>query len=87
MFRSYFAKLARHLRLHPLQFRELAAMAIYKRRTMNRTPKFMTVWPKDQKSFEVVSLPLGGFRASIFDDWHQEEYARILHFIAGCGMT
>jgi hypothetical protein len=84
MFRSYFAKLARHLRLHPLQFRELAAMAIYKRRTMNRTPKFMTVWPKDQKSFEVVSLPLAGFSLRpIFGDWQQEEYARILHFIAG----
>jgi hypothetical protein len=84
IFRPYFSKVARYLRLHPIQFRELATKAIYKRSTMNRTPKFVTVWPEHQASFDMVSVPLAGFSSRpIFETWDQEKYARILHFIAG----
>lgn len=84
IFRPYFSKVTRYLRLHPIQFRELATKAIYKRSTMDRTPKFMTVWPKNHASFDVVSLPLAGFSSRpLFDSWDQEKYARMLHFITG----
>jgi hypothetical protein len=82
--KTYFDKLARRLRLHPIQFRELAAKAIYKRHTMNRTPTFTTVWNNKQKFIQVISLPLAGFSARpVFDGWQQSEYARVLQFYAG----
>ena len=70
MMSAYFAKLRRTLRLHPIQFRELASCVIYKRHTMNRTPKFMTISPPDSTSaIQVVMLPLAGFSMRpIFDD-------------------
>lgn len=61
MIRPYFAKLRCRLRLHPIQFRELASCVIYKRHTMNRTPKFMTFSPPDSRpAMQVVMRPLAG---------------------------
>jgi hypothetical protein len=84
IFRSYFRNLARRVRLHPIQFRELASKVIYKRHTMNRTPRFMTTWHEDGKWFQVLSLPVAGLSSRpVFDDWQNSEYARVLHFYVG----
>lgn len=81
MFGAYFSKLARDLKLHPIQFRELAAHVAYKRHTMNRIPKFMTAWHQEGRFVQVVTLPLAGLSSRpIFDDWDQAQYARFLHF-------
>jgi len=41
MFRRWFARVADRVRLHPIQFREIAAKVVYKRQTMTLTPRFM----------------------------------------------
>lgn len=82
LFRGYFQRLARRVRLHPLQFRELAAKVVYKRRTLNRTPKYASVTGNGM--IDVIGLPLAGFSTRpIFDDWNQEEYALLLSFYTG----
>jgi hypothetical protein len=84
LMKRYFHRIVRRLKLHPIQFRELAAKAIYARHLMNRTPKFTTIWNDEQKFIQMISLPLAGFSAGpIFDPWKQSDYARVLQFYAG----
>jgi hypothetical protein len=55
---------------------------VYKRRTLNRTPKYASVTGNGM--IEVIGLPLAGFSTRpIFDDWNQEEYALLLSFYTG----
>jgi hypothetical protein len=68
---EYFDKF-KGIRLHPVQFDELVARVEYRRRLMNRTPKYFTVFPKRQLSLQGFSFQ------PIFDDWNQKEYARHL---------
>lgn len=79
MFSEYFDKF-RGIKLHPLQFDELAAKVTYKSSLMNRVPKYISVLPKGKKQeVTVTSLPLHGFSSkSIFDDWDNRTYARLL---------
>lgn len=89
-FSDTFTNMSRRLTLHPIQFRELAAKAFYKRYTMNRAPKFTTWWSGDRKRVQVVTHHIAGLSSKpIFDPWSQEEYAGLLHKMVGgwCGLT
>jgi hypothetical protein len=67
------------VKLHPLQFIELSAMFFYKASLFNRTPKYLIIEQGGQ--FDVVQAPLAGFTLRpLFDDWNQEEYARVLAY-------
>ncbi len=66
--------------LHPVQFREVAAMIFYKQALMNRVPKYMTLLPQNEgDKMQVISMPVQGFSTKpIHDTWSQATYARIL---------
>ena len=67
--------------IHPLQFDELSAKITYKNLLLNRTPQFLTVQPKNENDYVVISPPLQGYStAPIYDDWNIEEYCKYLHF-------
>ncbi len=68
--------------LHPLQFRELACMIMYKSFLMNRIPKYISYELKD--CVETLQMPLMGLSGKpIFDAWDNEEYAAILTHFTG----
>ncbi len=73
-------------KLHPLQFTELTAAFFYAVSLLNRVPKFMIV--ESPMPVHVIQNPLAGFSLKpIFDDWHQETYARVLSQIMGLPLT
>lgn len=67
--------------LHPLQFRELMSMTIYKALLFNRTSTYLLF---EGKAIQVIQAPLGGLsRKPLYDDWHPETYAKILSQLTG----
>jgi hypothetical protein len=79
MFRRWFARVADRVRLHPIQFREIAAKIVDKRQTMTLTPQFMTVWPENRSGLQVVPFPPGGLSGgAAFRQWNQREFAVLL---------
>ena len=81
VFRDATASIARRVRLHPLQFREIAAKVAYKRQTMNRTPRFITAWNEEAGWFQVVGMSIAGLSTHpLFDAWDNRQYARVLEF-------
>jgi len=67
--------------LHPVQFIELAAQVRYKALLFNRTPKYVMV---DADPIQVIQLPLQGLsNKPLFDEWDQEQYARVLSVFIG----
>src|SRR5262249_43296391 len=69
-------------KLHPIQFYELAAKALYKASLLNRTPKYMMV--EVNKSVQVMQMPLMGTSAKpLFDDWDPTAYAHALSVFTG----
>jgi hypothetical protein len=65
--------------LSPLQFVEFFAAVIYSRRLLNRTPKYISIIDKKNKT-QVLSLPLGGFSSKpIFDEWDNNYFSRIFY--------
>jgi hypothetical protein len=81
LFSDYFEKF-NGIKLHPIQFDELVAKVVYKRRLMNRVPKYVIIVPPNEEDKVVVAaLPLQGLSASpIFDEWKQRDYAAYLAF-------
>jgi len=78
------------IKLHPIQFDELAAKVAYKSFLLNRIPKYLTIFPDDQYSpFYVDTLNLQGFDATpVFNEWDQKIYAKILaSYWASYGLT
>jgi hypothetical protein len=62
--------------LHPVQFLELSARALYAGRLFNRHPKYVII---DGDPISVTQLPMGGLSSKpIFDEWKQEDYAVVL---------
>lgn len=69
---------ARKLRLHPVQFSEVAAKIFYAASLLNRVPKYITV-SDSSENMEVVSLPLQGLSSKpVFERWEIADYARLL---------
>ncbi|HXJ93210.1 MAG TPA: hypothetical protein VMT20_10065 [Terriglobia bacterium] len=69
---------AKKLRLHPVQFSEVAARIFYAASLLNRVPKYISVSGQD-RSLDVISLPLQGLSAKpVFDPWKIEDYTRVL---------
>lgn len=63
--------------LHPIQFREISTLVLYKAMLLNRTPKFISFQRND--FFETHMMPLQGLTDKpLFDDWDMEIYANIL---------
>lgn len=84
--KGYFEYLARYqdpsTPLHPLQFQELTAKFFYRTGLQNRVPKF--VLAENVNRVDVIRPPLGGMSGKpIWDDWQQEEYARMLAAFTG----
>lgn len=76
MFGNYFKKIQK-ISLHPIQFVELVSQIFYKEQLRNRTPYYIV--GEEAQDTKVVSLPLGGSSSEpIYDDWKQEDYAKIL---------
>ncbi len=71
--------------LYPIQFDELMAQVFYKRYLINRVPKYVIISPNDGSNrLHVAGLPLQGFSsAPIYNEWKQEEYARMLAGVTG----
>jgi len=68
--------------LHPFQFKEMTAKILYKRLTMNRTPKFINSQVGDK--IETYSLSLQGLSEKpIFDDWDNNDYSKLLSILTG----
>ncbi len=74
--------------IHPIQFRELMAQIFYKRYLMNRLPKYMLISPNDGSNhLNIVGMPLEGLsEAPIYNEWSQDEYARILSKLLDCSL-
>jgi hypothetical protein len=71
----------RDLRLHPVQFRELAAQFSYLSAIATRTPKYTII---SGRPHSVVQNPLGGFSAKpLFEDFDPSVYARFLSHYVG----
>lgn len=77
---DYYFKKLDGIRLHPIQFDELAAKVTYKALLLNRIPKYMNILPeREGGTVYVVTLNIHGMSAApIFDEWDQKMYARIL---------
>jgi len=70
---------ARKLRLHPVQFRMIAALLAHWRSRMNRTPKYMIGGGGGERPDELMVMPLGGASGlPIFDEFEPELYANLL---------
>jgi hypothetical protein len=85
---DYFEKL-NGIELHPIQFDELAAKVAYKAMLLNRVPKYMNILPeKEGGEVYVVALNIHGYStASVFDEWDQRVYAKMLaSYWAGYGL-
>lgn len=76
---NYFKKF-KGIKLHPTQFDELVAKVIYKRKLMNRVPKYFIGLPqKEGDKVTVMPLPLQGLTTlPIFNEWKQKDYAIFL---------
>ncbi|MEF3310599.1 hypothetical protein PV433_17080 [Paenibacillus sp. GYB004] len=70
------------VQLVPIQFNELVAKAMYNSTLMNRTPKYTSILPsEDREPVTVIPLPLQGMSSKpIFDDWVESQYAKYLSF-------
>lgn len=79
MFQDYFADLE-GVKLHPVQFEELAAKMTYKSSLLNRVPKYVFMLPGEPSGkVLVVSPPLQGFSLEpVYGQWDMHEYAQIL---------
>jgi hypothetical protein len=81
-YRNYFARIARRVRLHPFQFRELAVSLACKQLTMQRSPKYL--FTTDARGINFVTLPVAGMSTlPVFGDWDHEAYARGISFFLG----
>lgn len=70
------------IKLHPIQFREVAAIISYKSTLFNRNPKYISFGEKD--SVATIQMPLGGLSSKpIFDDYDEREYANVLSQYTG----
>lgn len=68
-------------RLQPLHFTELSA-AFFHASSLHRTPKFIIA--ESQRPVQVVQNPLQGLSLKpIFDEWKQEEFAKLLSKMIG----
>jgi len=80
--RDVFWKRYQKYRLHPLQFSELTAAFFYSASLVNRVPKFMIV--ESATPVQVAQNPLQGLSLKpIFNDWNQEEFAKLLSLVVG----
>jgi hypothetical protein len=80
-FCDFFKKLYK-FKLHPIQFKELTAMFVYKALLFNRMPKYLISDLPD--GIKIFQLPLGGFsRKPLYDYWDQAVYAKILAQLTG----
>ena len=59
--------------LHPAQFLEICAMFSYKASLLRKRPFYLTVFD-DKTPKDILSFDISG---EAFDDWNQEEYARL----------
>lgn len=72
MFSDFFKEFQEVI-LHPIQYDELRAMAVYKNLLMRKVPKFMII--TGGQNVLVLTMPLTG---DIYEEWDQKEYAEIL---------
>jgi hypothetical protein len=71
----------RRRKLHPIQFREIIALVIYRAMLLKHTPKYVII-EGDPKT--VMQMPLGGLSDKpLFGDWNQEHYYKVLSQIMG----
>lgn len=68
--------------LHPLQFRELCALIMYRSTLSTRTPKYFTISDSnDSQPYKSYQLPLGGLsRKPLFENWDASEYAKYISY-------
>lgn len=81
--------------LHPIQFKEAAAVLAYKAAKLNRVPKYVTIEGANERY--MLAMPLGGFSSKpVFDPWDSHEFARVMsafcdiplsQVLVGAGMT
>lgn len=64
-----------HYSLHPIQFAEICAKFLYKSSLFYRNPSYIMMMDDDQKPEMILSPGMSGYG---YDDWSQEEYAKIL---------
>jgi hypothetical protein len=78
---DFFYKFQHH-RILPIQFTELFAMFTYKTLLMNRIPKYVMASGCDNSGpIQAISPPLQGSSTKpIYDEWVQEDYAKLLSF-------
>lgn len=83
---GYWRKHQRHP-LHPLQFREVAAHFLYKRRLLREIPGHTIASNSDLQRVVIAPRPLTArFRAETFMPWQNREYLTILGQLTGCPM-
>ncbi len=71
--------------LHPIQFAEVCAKFLYKCSLFYRNPSYVMMMNDNQKPKMILSQGMSGYG---FDDWSQEEYARVLaYFWSPYGLT
>lgn len=70
---------ARSLDLHPIQFRQVAAIGAYMSYLFNRVPKHFLTGGRD--SVEIVTMPLGGLAGgSLYNEFKMREFGSCLAF-------
>ena len=63
--------------MHPIQFRELAAMAAYKSIKLDRVTKYVAIEIGNKR--HIRHLPIGGMSSNpLFDHWEDREFAQLL---------
>jgi len=68
--------------LHPIQFKEIAAMTLCNAIRMNRTPKYIN-FQRDEY-IETHQMPLQGLSSKpIFDDWDSDIFTNVLSWVTG----
>jgi len=66
-----------HKTLHPIQFAEICARFLYKCSLFYRNPSYIMIFNDEQKPEIILSQDISG---DGYDDWSQEDYAKILSF-------
>lgn len=70
--------------LHPAQFQEVAARALYLSLRATRTPKYLI---SDGPDYRVFQMALGGLSTKpLFEPWEQEGFAQVLSHFTGVPM-
>lgn len=70
------------IKLHPIQFNEIAAFLTYKTTLINRTPNYLVINSPSSEVINVATMPIQGMSSeSIYNQFNDRHYAQYLaHF-------